>query len=279
MLTEYLRKYGGTFQLQICPFFKFLVFASPETVEPLLASTKHLDKSRDYGFLYRWLGKGLLTSGGGPTWKRHRKIITPAFHFKALEGYLEVFNAAGEVLLQKLQNEVGKESFDIRRYLSLFTLDAICETAMGISINAQRHPTSEYVQSVRRMCEIVVERQMSPLKRSDFLYPFTGTYAEEQQAIKVLHGLSKAVIQKRKQAFLSDDVCRKTTVNEFGSKEKRAFLDLLLEWSLEENNALTDEELNDEVSTFMFAGHDTTSALLSFAIYCLANNPHIQVAF
>ncbi|GMR45979.1 hypothetical protein PMAYCL1PPCAC_16174, partial [Pristionchus mayeri] len=55
---------------------------------------------------------------------------------------------------------------------------------------------------------------------------------------------------------------------------KRAFLDMLLE--LKENNSLEEEDIREEVDTFMFGGHDTIAAGLGWAVWCLACNPEIQ---
>lgn len=277
VLTEYCRKYGGMFQLKFGPFFKFIVLSSPENVEPLLTSSKHLDKSNDYKFSYSWLGNGLLTSGG-LVWKKHRRIITPTFHFKVLEDFLEVFNSAGDVLVQRIGEEVGRDSFDVQHHLGLFALDCICETAMGISVNAQRNPTSEYVKSVKEICGILVERSISLIQRNDFSYRFTSNYAKERKALKVLHGFTSSVVQKRKKEFL-EAKRNVETEDEFGIKRRKAFLDLLMEHSQKEEDPLTDEELRNEVDTFMFTGHDSTAGLLSFAVYCLANNPKVQVTF
>jgi cytochrome P450 len=53
-------------------------------------------------------------------------MITPTFHFKILEGYLEVFSEKSEILVRTLQKEVGSQSFDIYPYINRCTLDIIC---------------------------------------------------------------------------------------------------------------------------------------------------------
>jgi len=54
------------------------------------------------------------------------------------------------------------------------------------------------------------------------------------------------------------------------------FLDLLLSTQDNQGQSLTDEEIRAEVDTFMFEGHDTTAAGISWSIYCLATNPKYQ---
>ncbi|XKL61642.1 hypothetical protein PGB90_001475 [Kerria lacca] len=55
------------------------------------------------------------------------------------------------------------------------------------------------------------------------------------------------------------------------TKKLKPFLDILLT----ESN-FTDEEIRDEVQNFMFAGHDTTTVGISFCLYALSNNQHVQ---
>jgi len=53
-------------------------------------------------------------------------MITPTFHFKILEDYVEVFLENSKILINKLQKEVGSKGFDIYPYITRCALDIIC---------------------------------------------------------------------------------------------------------------------------------------------------------
>ena len=53
---------------------------------------------------------------------------------------------------------------------------------------------------------------------------------------------------------------------------------MLLEARDEDGEPLSDEAVRDHVLTLLFAGHDTTTATITFLLYELARNPHEQVA-
>ena len=65
---------------------------------------------------------------------------------------------------------------------------------------------------------------------------------------------------------------------EVNSKKKLAFLDLLLDVH-EKDPSFTLKDIREEADTFMFEGHDTTSSCLSFAMYCIAKYPEVQVSY
>lgn len=70
-------------------------------------------------------GTGLLTSHG-KKWFQRRKIITPTFHFKILEQFIDVFNRQSDILIEKLEQHVNKGAFNVYDNVTLFALDVIC---------------------------------------------------------------------------------------------------------------------------------------------------------
>lgn len=105
-------------------FSSIITINDIKVVEAILASPKYIDKSSDYDFLKPWLGSGLLLSTG-KKWHQRRKIITPGFHFKILEQFVEIMESHGDILVRKLKKFNGQE-LDVFPLLSLYALDVIC---------------------------------------------------------------------------------------------------------------------------------------------------------
>jgi cytochrome P450 family 4 len=53
-------------------------------------------------------------------------MITPSFHFKILEDYVEVFSEKSKILISKLQKEVESRGFNVYPYITRCALDIIC---------------------------------------------------------------------------------------------------------------------------------------------------------
>lgn len=104
-------------------------------------------------------------------------------------------------------------------------------------------------------------------------------YQEEQRLVKILHGETDNVIRERRELIKGWDLDKLKEENSEkyyeGSKKRLAFLDMLLIAQLERQE-ITDQQIREEVDTFMFEGHDTTSSALSFALYLLSRNEKCQ---
>ncbi|XP_055540139.1 cytochrome P450 4d8-like [Wyeomyia smithii] len=254
-----------------------LDLSSSKNVEKVLLA-KSIRKSFAYDFFVPWLGTGLLISTG-EKWFQRRKIITPTFHFKMLENFLEVFNSEADILVTKLKRHAGKDEFDIYDYITLYALDSICATSMGVQVHAQDDPHNEYATAVKQMSTFILRRVFSVLRSFPslfFLYPYAR---EQKQVISKLHNFTNSVIGPRRQILEQEKADNKVAFDvheeDMYSKRKLTFLDLLLNVTVE-GKPLSREDIREEVDTFMFEGHDTTTSGISFTMWHLAKYQDIQ---
>uniref|UniRef100_A0A182Q961 Cytochrome P450 n=1 Tax=Anopheles farauti TaxID=69004 RepID=A0A182Q961_9DIPT len=247
----------------------------PELVEEVLASAQWNVKSDEYRYLQPWLGQGLLTSSG-EKWHQRRKALTPTFHFKILEHFVEVFERRTSSLIEKLHAHAATgESFDIFPYVLLYALDVICETAMGTSIDALEQSDSEYVRAVRTAAGVAMTRMFDLLMKSPFFY-LTPSYFRQRKALKVLHAYTDRIIATRRTELQRTHGRPSDGDGDVGMKKRLAFLDLLLGLTID-GRPLSDSDIREEVDTFMFEGHDTTTSAISFALWRLAKHPEVQL--
>ncbi|XP_065366481.1 cytochrome P450 4d2-like [Calliphora vicina] len=279
-IHDFKRKYGKIYRLWVLHQLT-VVILDPKYLEIVLNSQQMLKKSTLYDFMASWLGRGLLLSWG-KKWHSRRKIITPTFHFKILEEFVEIFDQQGSVMMKKLYEKAdGKTAVDIFPVVCLCALDIIAETSMGVKVNAQENPGLEYVLAIDSLGRILAERFIRPLQRTDLLFRLTAPkqYQESQRCIKVLHEFTINVIEQRRAALeqsLKDGSLKTATEDsELNTKKRMALLDVLLQSNVN-GVPLTNKDIREEVDTFMVAGHDTTASGISFTLHLLARHPEIQ---
>ncbi|KAL2713684.1 cytochrome P450 4C1-like [Vespula squamosa] len=274
-------------------FFSLVTLIHPEDVEILLKSTGHLEKSIPYKFLKPWLSTGLIT-GAGEKWQHRRKILTPTFHFKILEHFVVTFNEEAQYLVTSLKKEGkgGPIVKDLQELIPEHTLNAICETAMGIALRGMGEFAAKYREAVHTFGRSVVYRVTRPWYHFDTIFALSQRGRSQKELLKTLHGLSRKIIAERKlfheqtkgkylrnveemdeNQIFSEKIDENNQSPIF--KKRLAMLDLLIAASLEDNQ-LDDEGIREEVDTFMFAGHDTTAMALCFALLLFAKHKDVQ---
>ncbi|XP_046802463.1 cytochrome P450 4d1-like [Lucilia cuprina] len=127
IFTEFVEKYGNTMKIWLGPELN-MFFSDIKDVEIVLASMRFNDKADEYLSLEPWLREGLLVSRG-QKWHKRRKAITPAFHFKSLDDFIEIFERESRVFLANMDREWRRQSVngvDLYEWVNLCTLDTIC---------------------------------------------------------------------------------------------------------------------------------------------------------
>ncbi|KAM7345241.1 cytochrome P450 4e2-like isoform 2-T2 [Cochliomyia hominivorax] len=262
------------FVIWIGPYLNILI-SNVKDLEFILSSNTLIQKSDAYDMLHPWLGEGLLTSTG-IKWHKHRKMITPSFHFKILQDFHEVMNANSNKFVEKLKNiSKGETIIDFQDQVHYLTLDVICDTAMGVHVNAMDNHDSEFVNAVKDMCYNINMRSFHPLKRTNAVYRFFPDYKHFCKTLKILQDFTFEVIEKRIAKRKEEEYQKsQLEIDEFG-KRKMAFLDTLLSSTID-GRPLNTQEIYEEVSTFIFEGHDTTTSGITFAVYLLSRHLEVQ---
>jgi cytochrome P450 family 4 len=101
-----------------------ILITDPKDAEVILGSQKLIDKSDEYDFIAEWLATGLLISSG-KKWFQRRKVITPAFHFKILDQFVEIFDKHSVTFVKNLGKYKG-QNLDVFQPITLCALDIIC---------------------------------------------------------------------------------------------------------------------------------------------------------
>ncbi|XP_076978067.1 cytochrome P450 4F2-like [Tamandua tetradactyla] len=227
-----------------------------------------------YRFLKPWLGDGLLLSAGDK-WSRHRRMLTPAFHFNILKPYVKIFNDSTNIMHAKWQRlaSEGSACLEMFEHISLMTLDSLQKCVFSFDSHCQEKP-SEYIAAILELSALVAKRNQQIFLHSDFLYHLSPDGRRFRRACRLVHDFTDAVIQERRRTlrgqgaddFLMDKARTKTL----------DFIDVLLLSKDEDGKVLSDEDIRAEVDTFMFGGHDTTATALSWVLYNLAKHPEYQ---
>ncbi|XP_053600233.1 cytochrome P450 4c3-like isoform X2 [Plodia interpunctella] len=149
------------------------------------------------------------------------------------------------------------------------------ESVMGVDMNAQTDTESKYVKAVECISNITASRMRNSFLAVDAIFNLTSLKKRQDDALKVLHGQTKQVIDARLLEIERLNIKTISDFSEIGIKNKHAFLDLLL---LAEINGkkIDNEHIREEVDTFMFEGHDTTASGITFTLFCLSKHKDIQ---
>ncbi|XP_061396112.1 probable cytochrome P450 4ad1 [Musca vetustissima] len=269
-ILQYCRKYD--FQgFRSLVFFQYHVMLSdPAEIQNMLSSSSLLYKEHLYSFLRPWLGDGLLTSSGA-RWLKHQKLYMPAFDNKAVEGYMKVVNKTGKKFANKLrQHAEDGEVFDIQEIVRKCTLDIVCENATGVPSNSLDDQPSNMHAAIADLCDVIQERTFSIVKRFDTLFYLTPYFSKQRKALRELKTEMNRIVEQRRRQ-LKDDA-GKDLINK---DELKPFLNVLLNAKLD-GRELKFREIFEELSTFIFTGHDPTASALSFTLYTLSRHPAIQ---
>ncbi|MFT4181995.1 MAG: cytochrome P450 [Rhizobium sp.] len=207
------------------------------------------------------LRDGLLTAEG-PVWKRSRKAVAPVFTPRHAQGFAGQMLSQSEDYVRKYE-EVGSEGrvFDIAIDMTELTFAILAETLFsGEIVTESGHFADDVNELLHRMGRV----DPMDLLRAPSWVPRV-TRIGGQKVLDKFRSIVRDTMNLRLEKMRRD---RASAPDDF--------LTLLLEKA--GPDGLTMEEIEDNILTFIGAGHETTARALAWTLYCVANSPHVREA-
>src|SRR3954464_3078413 len=199
-------------------------------------------------------GNSVLTAQG-ERHMRQRKLLLPPFHGDAIERYVEMI---GEVAEREIDRWPVGRRFALAPRMQAVTLDVIMAGIFGIE-GRPRVGSLEF--GLRTATQQVLKSSTLPIAQVAELLNIGSAEPRgmTRVGLEFLDRPTYALIAKRRHA---GDL-----------SERGDILSLLLRTHTEEGEALTDQELRDELLTLVLAGHETTANSLAWTFERLLRTP------
>ncbi|PES61577.1 NADPH--cytochrome reductase [Bacillus cereus] len=252
---------------QMGEFFKFQThsrvthYVSSQRLVKEVCDESRFDKnlSQQLKNVRSFAGDGLFTGWSHEkNWKKAHNILLPSFSQQAMKGYHTMMVDIAVQLIQKWERLNADEHIDVPEDMTRLTLDTIGLCGFNYRFNSfyreQPHP---FIMSMVRALE-------DSMNRSQRINPDDSLYEKEnlqlQEDIQFMNELVDKIIDDRK---ISGEEGNDLLTHMLNGKDP------------ETGELLDDENIRYQIITFLIAGHETTSGLLSFALYFLMKNTHI----
>ncbi|WP_421841991.1 cytochrome P450 [Mycobacterium sp.] len=209
-------------------------------------------------------GDGLFTvDHKDPKWRRAHDVLSPAFHKDALIKYHAAILAAVQELAGILGRAAAAEEWvDISQLLRRLTIEIIGRVGFGCSFG-------RLTDDVKFISVLLAELKYSSRMTSGFPW-FENAFTPRRVA---QHKANIDYLRDTAQEIIDD---RRSKEEEQGRGAGGDLLSALL-WSGDgrQETSLSDEDIKDQMLTFLIAGSQTSASALAFCFHYLSQNPKI----
>jgi cytochrome P450 len=251
MLLDAYERHGPVFTLRILHAPVVFVLGPEGNHHMLVSNAKNFSwRNGSFRDLIPLLGDSLLTTDG-LYHKTARKLMLPAFHTEEVAKSVDTMLEETIRALDRWQPGDKVDVYDWTRHLAL---RIAMRALLGIDPDTRAHghdPAEEW------------EAALGYYGRDLFLQSMRGPgtpWARMQAG------------QARLDRLVRDELAARRG-GDGAAAERGGIVSMLLAATDEDGRPLSDETVRDHVLTLLFAGHDTTTATITFLLYELSRNP------
>ncbi|KJZ78080.1 hypothetical protein HIM_02717 [Hirsutella minnesotensis 3608] len=250
--------YGAIFRLHLGT--RPVVIATTNELVNELCDEKRFRKS--LGSVLRIVREGvhdgLFTAHDDePNWNRAHRILIPAFGPLSIRGMFGEMHDIASQLTMKLARHGSQASICVSDDFTRLALDTLALCAMDFRFNSYyRDELHPFITAMGDFLSECSRRNKRPSFAPNFLY--RAANEKFYQDIAIMRKTADEVVESRKKS---------------PSDRKDLLAAMLNGVDPTTGDKLSDDNITDQLITFLIAGHETTSGMLSFAFYHLLKNP------
>ncbi|CAN1337309.1 Cytochrome P450 97B2, chloroplastic [Linum perenne] len=276
-LYDWFLEHGPVYKLAFGPK-AFVVVSDPIVARHILRENAFsYDKGVLADILEPIMGKGLIPADLD-TWKQRRRVIAPGFHTSYLEAMVKIFTDCSERSIMKFEELLEAGDFhggksielDLEAEFSSLALDII-----GLSVfNYDFGSVTKESPVIKAVYGTLFEAE----HRSTFYIPYwkipLARWIVPRQRkfhgdLKTINDCLDELIKNAKETRQEADV-EKLQQRDYLNLKDASLLRFLVDMRGVDVN---DRQLRDDLMTMLIAGHETTAAVLTWAVFLLAQNP------
>ncbi|KAG8489396.1 hypothetical protein CXB51_017843 [Gossypium anomalum] len=276
-LYDWFLEHGSVYKLAFGPK-AFVVVSDPIVVKHILRENAFsFDKGVLADILEPIMGKGLIPADLD-TWKQRRRVIAPGFHALYLEAMVKVFTDCSGRTTEKFEKLLDGErsrggdaiELDLEAEFSSLALDII---GLGI-FNYDFGSITKESPVIQAVYGTLFEAE----HRSTFYIPYwkipLARWVVPRQRkfhydLKIINDCLDGLIRNAKDSRQEVDV-EKLQQRDYLNIKDASVLRFLVDMR---GADVDDRQLRDDLMTMLIAGHETTAAVLTWAVFLLAQNP------
>lgn len=291
-----LKKYFGKVAQNLCqqfsgaPYFgtfygtePALMIQDPQLVKLVLTKDFYYFSGREISnYTHKEVFTKNIFFSGGDRWKVVRQNLTPLFSSAKNKNMFHLIQNCSYVFETMLDKYVEESNvFEGRGMMARYTISGVCSCAFGIDTHTLDQPVNNPFTAIAfSIFENTVYRGMKLNVRA--IWP------------AIFYGLGFKSFPTKIDKFFSDLIVGIFEGRDYKPSSRNDFVDLIL--SFKEKNCITGDSLSNmktgenkkvdihvdnellvaQCITFFAAGFETTASTLSFTLYELAKNQHVQ---
>jgi len=283
-------KYGSVVRFHGPLGRKSLYIFDPAAMSSVIVKDQDIYQKPDENIAstHLMLGDGLLATQG-ERHRKQRKMLNPVFSINHMREMIPTFYKISHDLRDAIASRVrqGSQELDVLDWMARTALELVGQAGLGYSFDplikdkADAYgeaikaivPTQVRVSIYRAILPIVMKIGTPSFRRRITELLPSKAIQRAREISDVLDTQSRKIFEEKKLSMKQGD---EAVLRQIG--EGKDILSRLMQANMAaaEEDKLPDNELLGQMSTFIFAGMDTTSGALAHTLHLLAEHPQVQ---